>query len=60
MCGILGMVTNQNRGPGPTAGQWLNPIFAAVPTQLVAYHRNVKRGIDPDFSRNLSRTLTVD
>jgi glucosamine--fructose-6-phosphate aminotransferase (isomerizing) len=44
----------------PTAGQWLNPILAVVPTQLVAYHMSVKRGIDPDFPRNLSKTLTVD
>ncbi len=44
----------------PAAGQWLNPILAAVPAQLVAYHASVQRGIDPDYPRNLSKTLTVD
>jgi len=36
------------------------PILATVPGQLVAYHQSVARGIDPDFPRNLSKTLTVD
>jgi glucosamine--fructose-6-phosphate aminotransferase (isomerizing) len=44
----------------PSAGQLLNPILATIPAQLVAYHVAVGRGIDPDFPRNLSKTLTVD
>jgi glucosamine--fructose-6-phosphate aminotransferase (isomerizing) len=44
----------------PPAGQLLNPILATVAAQLVAYHVAVARGIDPDFPRNLSKTLTVD
>jgi glucosamine--fructose-6-phosphate aminotransferase (isomerizing) len=36
------------------------PILATVPAQLVAYYMSVARGIDPDFPRNLSKTLTVD
>ena len=44
----------------PAAGQWLNPILAAIPAQMVAYQCSVRRGIDPDFPRNLSKTLTVD
>jgi len=44
----------------PTAGQFLNPILATIPAQLVAYYMSVKRGLDPDFPRNLSKTLTVD
>jgi glucosamine 6-phosphate synthetase-like amidotransferase/phosphosugar isomerase protein len=35
-------------------------IPATPPAQLVAYHMSVARGIDPDFPRNLSKTLTVD
>jgi len=27
---------------------------------MLAYHMSVMRGIDPDFPRNLSKTLTVD
>lgn len=46
--------------PLPTAGQWINPILATVPLQLAAYHASVRRGLDPDYPRNLSKTLTVD
>lgn len=44
----------------PAAGRTLVPILATLPAQLVAYHLSVARGIDPDFPRNLSKTLTVD
>ncbi len=44
----------------PRAGQLLNPLLATIPAQLVAYHVAAGRGIDPDFPRNLSKTLTVD
>ncbi len=41
-----------------------NPAFAAllsvIPLQLLSYHMAVTRGFDPDFPRNLSKTLTVD
>ena len=44
----------------PEAGRLVSPILATIPAQLVAYHLSVLRGIDPDFPRNLSKTLTVD
>ena len=44
----------------PAAGPLLNPILAALPLQLLAYRLSVARGFDPDFPRNLSKTLTVD
>ncbi len=44
----------------PEADRFIVPILATLPTQLVAYHMSVARGIDPDFPRNLSKTLTVD
>ncbi|MGD8473010.1 MAG: glutamine--fructose-6-phosphate transaminase (isomerizing) [Anaerolineae bacterium] len=44
----------------PDADRYLWPILATVPAQLVAYQLSVARGIDPDFPRNLSKTLTVD
>jgi glucosamine--fructose-6-phosphate aminotransferase (isomerizing) len=41
-----------------------NPIFASllavIPMQLLGYYLAVARGYDPDFPRNLSKTLTVD
>jgi len=44
----------------PEASRFLVPVLATVPVQLIAYHLSVARGIDPDFPRNLSKTLTVD
>jgi glucosamine--fructose-6-phosphate aminotransferase (isomerizing) len=44
----------------PTAGEMLNPLLAVLPLQLLSYHLSVARGYDPDFPRNLSKTLTVD
>jgi glucosamine--fructose-6-phosphate aminotransferase (isomerizing) len=44
----------------PDADRFLSPILLTLPAQLVSYHMSVARGIDPDFPRNLSKTLTVD
>ncbi len=38
----------------------MNPLLATIPLQLLAYRASVARGFDPDFPRNLSKTLTVD
>jgi glucosamine--fructose-6-phosphate aminotransferase (isomerizing) len=34
--------------------------LAVLPLQLLSYYMSVARGYDPDFPRNLSKTLTVD
>lgn len=44
----------------PKSNQYLFPILAAIPLQLIAYHLSVLKGIDPDYPRNLSKTITVD
>jgi glucosamine--fructose-6-phosphate aminotransferase (isomerizing) len=44
----------------PDSERFIFPLLATLPAQLVAYHMSVARGIDPDFPRNLSKTLTVD
>ena len=39
------------------------PLFSltsVIPLQLLSYYSSVEKGIDPDFPRNLSKTLTVD
>jgi glutamine---fructose-6-phosphate transaminase (isomerizing) len=36
------------------------PLLAVLPLQLLSYYMAVARGYDPDFPRNLSKTLTVD
>jgi len=44
----------------PQAGPLLNPLLATLPLQLLSYRLSLARGYDPDFPRNLSKTLTVD
>jgi glucosamine--fructose-6-phosphate aminotransferase (isomerizing) len=44
----------------PKAGPIFNPILSMIPLQLLAYHLSVSIGFDPDYPRNLSKTLTVD
>jgi glucosamine--fructose-6-phosphate aminotransferase (isomerizing) len=44
----------------PQAGPLFNPLLATLPLQLLSYRLSLARGYDPDFPRNLSKTLTVD
>ena len=44
----------------PQVGPLLNPLLAVLPLQLLSYRLSLARGYDPDFPRNLSKTLTVD
>jgi len=37
----------------------LTPIVFAVPLQLFAYYMSVAKGYDPDFPRNLAKSVTV-
>jgi glucosamine--fructose-6-phosphate aminotransferase (isomerizing) len=46
--------------PVPGSDPQVNALLAVLPLQLLAYRMSVLRGIDPDFPRNLSKTLTVD
>jgi glucosamine--fructose-6-phosphate aminotransferase (isomerizing) len=38
----------------------ISPLLGVLPLQMLSYHMSVMRGFDPDFPRNLSKTLTVD
>jgi glucosamine--fructose-6-phosphate aminotransferase (isomerizing) len=44
----------------PESDPQINALLAVLPLQLLSYHMSVMRGYDPDFPRNLSKTLTVD
>lgn len=46
--------------PLPEVSHELSAILAAVPLQLISYYLSVSKGHNPDFPRNLSKTLTVD
>jgi glucosamine--fructose-6-phosphate aminotransferase (isomerizing) len=43
----------------PNSNQYLSPILQAIPLQLIAYHLATYKDIDPDYPRNISKTLTV-
>ena len=44
----------------PAAADFLQPIVAAIPMQLLAYHIAVLRGCDVDKPRNLAKSVTVE
>jgi glucosamine--fructose-6-phosphate aminotransferase (isomerizing) len=44
----------------PDSAPEIMPLLGVLPLQLLSYHMSVLRGFDPDFPRNLSKTLTVD
>jgi glucosamine--fructose-6-phosphate aminotransferase (isomerizing) len=46
--------------PVPPSDPQVNALLGVLPLQLLAYRMSVRRGFDPDFPRNLSKTLTVD
>jgi glucosamine--fructose-6-phosphate aminotransferase (isomerizing) len=39
---------------------YVNALLSVLPLQLLSYRISLARGFDPDFPRNLSKTLTVD
>ena len=44
----------------PLTADYLQPIVAVVPLQLLAYHIAVLRGCDVDKPRNLAKSVTVE
>lgn len=44
----------------PAASPEMSALLAVLPLQLLSYYMSVGRGFNPDFPRNLSKTLTVD
>jgi len=44
----------------PDVPDYLQPIIAAVPLQLLAYHIALLRGCDVDKPRNLAKSVTVE
>ncbi|HMP78946.1 MAG TPA: glutamine--fructose-6-phosphate transaminase (isomerizing) [Pirellulaceae bacterium] len=44
----------------PHAPEFLQPIVAIVPLQLLAYHIAILRGCDVDKPRNLAKSVTVE
>jgi glutamine---fructose-6-phosphate transaminase (isomerizing) len=46
--------------PVPAVPEYLQPLVAAVPLQLLAYHIALLRGCDVDRPRNLAKSVTVE
>ncbi|HXF86658.1 MAG TPA: glutamine--fructose-6-phosphate transaminase (isomerizing) [Anaerolineales bacterium] len=44
----------------PKSDAQISALLSVLPLQLLSYHMSILRGYDPDFPRNLSKTLTVD
>jgi glucosamine--fructose-6-phosphate aminotransferase (isomerizing) len=44
----------------PNTDQFLNPLLAIMPLQLLAYYSAVMRGCDVDKPRNLAKSVTVE
>jgi glucosamine--fructose-6-phosphate aminotransferase (isomerizing) len=44
----------------PPASDYLTPVLAVIPLQLLAYHIAVLRGCDVDQPRNLAKSVTVE
>jgi hypothetical protein len=39
---------------------FLQQVLRVIPVQILGYHLALLRGINPDFPRNLSKTVTVE
>ncbi len=44
----------------PKSNNAFSALLGVLPMQLLSYYIAIARGFDPDFPRNLSKTLTVD
>ncbi len=44
----------------PESSAEINALLSVLPLQLLSYKISLELGFDPDFPRNLSKTLTVD
>jgi glucosamine--fructose-6-phosphate aminotransferase (isomerizing) len=44
----------------PKSNPHFNALLSILPLQILSYNLSVALGFDPDFPRNLSKTLTVD
>lgn len=44
----------------PQTNQYLSPILAIVPLQLLAYYISKQKGLDVDKPRNLAKSVTVE
>jgi len=46
--------------PLPAVDEWLSPLVAVIPLQLLSYHIASHKGLDVDQPRNLAKSVTVE
>ncbi len=46
--------------PLPAIDEWLSPLVAVIPLQLLSYHIAAHKGLDVDQPRNLAKSVTVE
>ena len=46
--------------PLPAIDEWLSPLAAVIPLQLLSYHIAAHKGLDVDQPRNLAKSVTVE
>ena len=46
--------------PLPVIDEWLSPLVAVIPLQLLSYHIAAHKGLDVDQPRNLAKSVTVE
>jgi len=46
--------------PLPAIDEWLSPLVAVIPLQLLSYHIASHKGLDVDQPRNLAKSVTVE
>ena len=44
----------------PQTNEWISPLLAIIPLQLLSYHIAAHRGLDVDQPRNLAKSVTVE
>ena len=44
----------------PSTNEWISPLLAIIPLQLLSYHIAAHRGLDVDQPRNLAKSVTVE
>jgi len=43
----------------PTVREELYPLIEIIPLQLISYYLSLERGVDPDYPKNLAKSVTV-
>jgi glucosamine--fructose-6-phosphate aminotransferase (isomerizing) len=43
----------------PKVADYLYPVIEIIPLQLMSYYLAIKKQVDPDYPRNLAKSVTV-